>query len=112
MAKKKSKTSSKPQLCNLDEIKKALAVLKALNHKVRQDILNFIDTNSDKKVKDIYHKLRKGQGETSAQLAILRRAGVVTTKREGQVIHYSVNYKRLAEVEKGVKLINGKRGKN
>lgn len=109
MAKSKSKASSTPfSLINLEEVKKAAAVLRGLNHKTRQDILNLLETHKGIKVTDIYKKLKKEQSLTSSYLAILRRAGVVTTKRDGQIIYYSVDHKRLAEVEKGAKLINGK----
>lgn len=109
MATSKSKAVSKPGLAiNLEEIKKAAAVLRGLNHKTRQDILNLLDANEGIRVTDIYKKLKKEQSLTSSYLAILRRAGVVTTKRDGQVIYYSVDHKRLAEVEKGARLINSR----
>jgi DNA-binding transcriptional ArsR family regulator len=43
-------------------------------------------------------QLRLEQSVASQHLAILRRAGVVTTTREGKFIYYSVNHKRLAEI--------------
>jgi DNA-binding transcriptional ArsR family regulator len=47
-------------------------------------------------------KLRLEQSVASQHLAILRRAGIVSTTRDGKFIHYSVNYARLAEVVKFV----------
>jgi DNA-binding transcriptional ArsR family regulator len=38
------------------------------------------------------------QSVASQHLAILRRAGIVITKREGKFIFYGVNNKRIAEV--------------
>jgi DNA-binding transcriptional ArsR family regulator len=49
------------------------------------------------------------QSLTSSFLGLLRKAGVVSTRREGQVIFYAVNHKRLAEIERGAKLVIGSR---
>jgi DNA-binding transcriptional ArsR family regulator len=38
----------------------------------------------------------------SQHLAILRRAGIVVTQREGKFIYYAVNHKRLLEINKFV----------
>ena len=49
-------------------------------------------------VTEIYVKLRLEQSVASQHLAILRRAGIVSTARDGKFIFYSLNYARLAEV--------------
>lgn len=109
MAKAKSKApvSNAKQLFNLDETKQAFLVLRSLNHKMRQNILSLMDSNKEIKVSDIYRKLKLEQSLTSAYLQILRKARVVTTRRNGQEIYYSIDYKRLADVERGAKLITG-----
>lgn len=110
MAKSKPKnTGTSKQLFNLEEITKAALVLRSLNHKTRQSILNLLDTNTEMKVSDIYKKMKLEQSLTSYFLGLLRKAGVVTTRREGQIIFYAVNHKRLAEIEKGAKLVIGSR---
>lgn len=110
MIKSKSKLSSKEKgfQPELEELKKAALVLRAINHKVRQNILNLIHKNKEITVSEIYYKLKLEQSLTSAHLAVLRRAGIVKTRREGQSIHYSINYDHIVQVEKGAKLINGR----
>jgi DNA-binding transcriptional ArsR family regulator len=103
----KKKSSAKP-LVNLEETAKASLVLRSLNHKLRQAMLRLLHANKEMKVTDIYRKLKIDQSKASAFLGLLRNAGVVKTRREGQVIYYSVNYERIAIVEKGSKIINGK----
>ena len=83
---------------NFANIKLAAKVLRSLNHKLRQDILVLIDLNNKINVTDIYVKMRLDQPVVSQHLAILRTAGIVTTERDGKVIYYSVNYKKLEEV--------------
>ena len=87
-----------PLKVDLIHSKKAAMILRALNHKLRQQILKLIDENQKMTVTEIYVKLRLEQSVASQHLAILRRAGIVATTREGKFIFYSVNYTRLAEV--------------
>jgi DNA-binding transcriptional ArsR family regulator len=78
--------------------KKAAMILRALNHKLRQQILKLVDEHKKVTVTEIYVKLRLEQSVASQHLAILRRAGIVTTQREGKFIYYTVNFNRLKEV--------------
>lgn len=82
--------------------KKAALILRAVNHKLRQQMIKLIDDRKQITVTELYVKLRLEQSVASQHLAILRRAGIVTTTRDGKFIHYSVNYARLAEVVKFV----------
>ncbi len=80
--------------------KKAALILRAVNHKLRQQMIKLIDDKQKITVTEIYVKLRLEQSVASQHLAILRRAGIVATTRDGKFIYYSVNYPRLAEVVK------------
>jgi DNA-binding transcriptional ArsR family regulator len=83
---------------NYHNLKKAALVLRALNHKLRQQILNLIESEKKITVTEIYVRLRLEQSVASQHLAILRRAGIVTTQRDGKFIYYTVNYKRIEEI--------------
>ena len=89
------------------QLKKAALVLRAVNHKLRQQILKLIYQNGKMTVTEIYVKLRLEQSVASQHLAILRKAGFVTTTRDGKFIHYAVNEKRLEEVHQFVKELLG-----
>lgn len=82
------------------QLKKASLVFRAINHKLRQQIIRFINQHGKITVTQIYVKLRLEQSVASQHLAILRKAGFVITERDGKFIHYSVNHARLAEVHK------------
>src|SRR6476469_6155032 len=79
-------------------LKKAALVLRALNHKLRQQMIKLLDESERMTVTEIYVKLRLEQSVASQHLAILRRAGIVVTKRDGKFIYYSVNYQRVKEI--------------
>lgn len=89
---------------NLDysAVKSAAMTLRAINHKLRQQIIRLLEENKRMNVTDIYVKLRLEQSVASQHLAILRRANIVTTVREGKFIHYSLNHNRIAAVAKFV----------
>ncbi len=92
---------------DLYNLKKAAMVLRAINHKLRQQVLKLIDENGKMTVTEIYVKLRLEQSVASQHLAILRKAGFVKTERDGKFIYYSVNAERLEELNKFVKDLVG-----
>ncbi len=81
-------------------VKKVALILRALNHKLRQQILRLIDENGRMTVTELYLKLRLEQSVASQHLAILRKAGFVNTDRDGKFIYYSVNINRMEELNK------------
>lgn len=83
-------------------LKKAALILRALNHKLRQQIVKFIDQEKKITVTEIYVHLRLEQSVASQHLAILRRAGVVKTERDGKFIYYSINAERISRIMKCV----------
>ncbi len=80
------------------ELRKAVLVLRAINHDLRQQIVDLLSSNERMAVTDIYVQLRLEQSVTSQHLAILRRAGIVVTEREGKYIYYSLNKERLEQI--------------
>lgn len=79
-------------------VKKAALILRALNHKLRQQLLKLIEEEKKITVTEIYVRLRLEQSVASQHLAILRKAGVVSTQRDGKFIFYIINHKRIEEV--------------
>ncbi len=87
---------------DLLNVKKAALILRAVNHKLRQQILKLIDEHGKITVTELYVKLRLEQSVASQHLAILRKAGFVNTDREGKFIYYSVNMERIKELNRFV----------
>src|ERR1700712_5598666 len=94
-----TKPSSESSI-NVDyhSLKKAALVLRALNHKLRQQLLKLIEEEKKITVTEIYVRLRLEQSVASQHLAILRKAGIVTTQRDGKFIFYIINHKRIDEI--------------
>jgi DNA-binding transcriptional ArsR family regulator len=79
-------------------IKKAALVLRSLNHKLRQQMLITLNESNRLTVTQLYVKLRLEQSVASQHLAILRKAGIVVTEREGKFIFYTINPARIAAI--------------
>jgi DNA-binding transcriptional ArsR family regulator len=92
---------------DLLNVKKAAVILRAINHKLRQQILRLLDENGRLTVTEVYIRLRLEQSVASQHLAILRRAGYVKTERDGKFIYYMVNTDRLAIVNQFVENLVG-----
>ncbi len=99
---KKKENSSTPIGIDYHAVKKAALILRSINHKLRQQIVQLINEHGQMTVTEIYIKLRLEQSVASQHLAILRRSNIVKTTREGKFIWYSVSHERLNEIEKFV----------
>lgn len=80
------------------QLRKAHYLLRALDHKLRIDILMFIHEKKSCTVTEIFVAFRLVQAVASQHLAILRRAGMVNTTRQGKNIFYAINHDRLNQL--------------
>ena len=104
---RKDETSTENIKLDYVAVKTAAMTLRAINHKLRQQIVRLLEEHKRMNVTDIYVKLRLEQSVASQHLAILRRANIVITQREGKFIHYSLNHKRIADIAQFVsELVN------
>lgn len=81
-----------------DTAKKTALKVRAINHPLRQKMLEYLDAHPETTVTDLYVHFRMEQSVASQHLAILRRAGYVVTRREGKKILYSVHEENIANV--------------
>lgn len=91
---------------NYKLLKKSASFLRAINHPLRQKMLNLIEKEGQINVTKIYVKLRLEQSVASQHLAILREAGFVKAIREGKFIHYVIDTERIQQANELIKAIN------
>lgn len=72
-------------------------LFRALGHPTRLRILQMLRTE-DRCVCEILEALQLEQSNVSQHLAVLRQAGLVTSRREGTRVMYSFSNRRLSEV--------------
>ena len=83
-----------------ENLRKAVLALRAVNHRLLQEIIELLQNREQTTVTDIYVKLRIEQSVASQHLAILRRAEIVNTIRDGKYIYYSLNEDKLMVIAK------------
>ena len=79
--------------------KKAALVFRAINNKLRQQIIQFLIDHPKTNVSNLYRTMRIEQSGASQHLAILRQQGIAVTERNGKEIYYSINQERVQEIE-------------
>lgn len=80
------------------ELRKIVLTIRSVEHDLRKNIIELLYENDKMTVTQVYVKLRVEQSVASQHLAILRRSGIVISKRDGKYIHYSLNKARLEEI--------------
>jgi DNA-binding transcriptional ArsR family regulator len=94
------KTSPPPELAiEASEIKNAVLLLRAIDHPLRQKILQFIFSNQKVFVTEVHNQFNIEQSVASDHLGILRDARLVVANREGRFIFYSVNTQELHRLQ-------------
>ena len=84
-----------------------LAILaRVVNNKLRQKMLQIIHKKGVVTVTELRKHIKIQQSATSTHLKVLRDVGFVIAHREGQNVYYSINYKRLDEVQKLLRIFN------
>ena len=76
---------------------RAANFLKAISHEGRLMILCYL-ASGEKSVTDLEELLSARQAAVSQQLSRLRTEGLVTPRREGKVIYYSLSDKRSTQI--------------
>ncbi len=91
----------------LDHIKnkKALYILRAINHPLRLQIIELLNEKKSLTVTEIYQTLQIQQAVASQNLAVLRRAGFVVTKKESKFVHYMLSYQYFNDFTKNINLL-------
>lgn len=100
-----NKKTSEP-LLDYPKLREAVLTFRGVNHKLRQKMLDIMEANGRVSVTDIYIKCRIEQSMASQHLAILRRAGAVIAERDGKIMWYSVNTKRINQINKIAQELN------
>ena len=74
---------------DIETLKKASGLLKTIAHPVRLDIVQFLG-DREHAVKEIQTATGQPQAIISQQLRVMRDRGVLTARREGTAVYYSV----------------------
>jgi DNA-binding transcriptional ArsR family regulator len=79
------------------KIKKAASVIRSINNEFRWEILKLLN-QGEYNVTEIYVRLKCPQEVASIHLQILRKYGVVKTRRDGKNIFYAIDKDKMNEI--------------
>jgi DNA-binding transcriptional ArsR family regulator len=97
--------SGENNMPDFHEVRKASLIFRALNHKLRQQMLLILIEHKQLTVTELFQLLKLEQSVASQHLAILRRTGFVKNKREGKFVWYMVNHERIEEIKQCVRIL-------
>ncbi|MFC1528503.1 ArsR/SmtB family transcription factor [Candidatus Latescibacterota bacterium] len=84
-----------------DTLEKTVTILKALGHPVRLQLVNILK-NGECNVGEVVKILESGQPYTSNQLNILKRCGILKSRRYGSKTYYSLANKSIKRIVKSI----------
>lgn len=95
----------KSTLIQIEEIKTAAKVLRAINHKLRRDMLYILETKK-LSVYQIQKACKLEQSVCSQHLGILRKAGIVGFEAIGKERYYYINHQKVEQInESAIQLV-------
>ncbi len=83
---------------DINKLEMAASKLRAIAHPMRIAILELLNESPKLSVTEIFEKLKIEQASASHHLNILKNKGVLTSKRDGKKIFYSLKSVSLTEI--------------
>jgi DNA-binding transcriptional ArsR family regulator len=82
----------------ISKLENAASKMRAIAHPMRIAIIDMLNDSPKMSVTEIYERLNIEQAAASHHLNILKSKGVLTSKREGKKIFYSLKSKTLTQI--------------
>lgn len=82
-------------------MKKELQILKALANATRLKIVELL-LGGEKCVCEIFPHVKRTQSTVSIQLDVLRKAGIVNSRKEGKNVYYFISNDRIYDIFKAL----------
>lgn len=96
---KKMKKAKKQELFQTKKLEKIKDFLATVQQGERQDILSLLIEKGTLKASEIHHSIGIEQSKCSTHLKQLKQYGLVTDKRDGRTVYYSVNEENLNKAQ-------------
>jgi DNA-binding transcriptional ArsR family regulator len=97
MSTKKDTNTNSPDVESCCDFKSLVSVFKALSDENRQKILLALEESGEISVGELVERFGLTQPTMSHHLGVLKNAGLVNDRREGQFVYYGINRNWLSE---------------
>lgn len=98
-------TNQTTDLIDLNKVKRAGAIVRAITNTTRMQILHEIKSKKTIAVGDLYSIIKLEQSAISSHLKILRDANLVNVKADGKKRIYTLNEDKFNSIDKGLETI-------
>ena len=92
-------------LFNKEKLQKAIQVLDALDNPFREKLIKFMQNHPASTVTAIIKGVKKVQSFVSKHLRILRISNLISYKKIGKEVFYSINQDKIDETNKSVDML-------
>lgn len=82
----------------VEKLDKVAHILKAVAHPVRIQVIDLLDQATELTVTEIYEKVGVEQSLISHHLTKMKDRGVLTTRRDGKNIYYSLTDRKITNI--------------
>ena len=82
-------------------MKNELVILKALADETRLKIVEFL-LDGEKCVCEIFPYVKRTQSTVSIQLDVLKKAGILDSRKEGKKVYYFISNKKVGDIFKAL----------
>jgi DNA-binding transcriptional ArsR family regulator len=83
---------------NAGAIQQAAVMLKCIGHPIRLQIIELLDRDGEQNVTAIHETLDIEQAVASQHLSLMRDKGILSSRREGVNVFYSISDARVTRV--------------
>jgi len=84
-----------------------IKILKAIADETRLKIIEFL-LKGERCVCEIFPHVKRTQSTTSIQLDVLKKAGILNSRKEGKKVYYSISDMRVCDIFKALGHVGGK----
>ena len=92
-------------IINKEKLKKAIAVLDALDNPFRERVMKYVQDHPKSTVTSIIKGVKKVQSFVSKHLKVLRVTNFLTNTKKGKEVHYSVNEQKIIDTNKAIEIL-------
>jgi DNA-binding transcriptional ArsR family regulator len=83
---------------SVEAVRQAATMLKCIGHPIRLQIIELLDRAGEQNVTAIYETLKIEQAVASQHLNLMRDKGILSSRRDGVNVYYSVDDPRVTQV--------------
>lgn len=84
--------------CSIEKCDECMELLRALSDKTRQEIIMLFAAKKELRANDVAKNFTLSRPTVSHHLNLMKRSGLLNSRKEGKEIYYSINKKYIIDI--------------